>query len=181
MIGDKMATRKVHGIRVDEIIHQEPGNGLPKWVKQNAAKRGYGDALDPLSLFVTEDDIDEAFACVAQGDGAKCVMAQAGTRLGAKSLYFYRTTAWIDFGTGPILRFLVPKSIQRNIIDPFDHGKRRGIVSGVYPLTPPLNSRSLRGRKQYPKTGRRIKKSKRQVIAHTERVVLAAQVGSDES
>ena len=96
-----MRTKKVHGIRVDEVIYKEPGNGLPQWVKDVAVKRGYGDALDPISLYVTEEDIDEAFRCAAMGNGAKCVMAQAGQRLGAKSVYFYRTTAWFDFGTGP--------------------------------------------------------------------------------
>lgn len=169
--------KKVHGIRVDEITHKEPGNGLPKWVKEAAAIRGYGDSLDPLSLFVTENDIDEAFSCAAQGNGAKCVMAQAGQRLGAKAVYFYRTTAWVDFGTGPILRFKTSNSIYNNIIDPFDKGTRENVLPGVYPLTPPTNSGSLKRRRQYVKTTRKNPNhnAKKVVASHTDRVSMAAQ------
>jgi len=169
---------KVHGIKVDQIIHKEPGNGLPKWVKEAAATRGYGDALEPVSLYVTDDDINAAFDCAAHGDGAKCVMAQAGQRLGAKSVYFYRTTAWVDFGTGPILRFRTSQSIYRNVIEPFDGGKREAVIGGVYPLLPPSNSNSLKRRRQYEKTHKTHKTSngKKQVISHTERVVMATQV-----
>jgi hypothetical protein len=174
----KRQPNKVHGIRVDEITYREPGNGLPKWVKEQAAERGYGDSLEPLSLYVTQDDIDTAFDCAAQGDGAKCVMAQAGQRLGAKSVYFYRTTAWIDFGTGPILRFITSQSIYKNVIVPFDKGDQQAVSPGVYPLTPPKSAKSLRRRRQYEKNARpkkRIHNKQKQVVAHTDRVVMAAQ------
>jgi hypothetical protein len=170
--------KKVHGIKVDTITHKEPGNGLPKWVKEQAAERGYGDALEAISLFVTEADIAEAFDCAGHGDGAKCVMAQAGRRLGAKSVYFYRTTAWVDFGTGPILRFQTSQSIFRNIIEPFDRGDQEAITGGVYPLTPPTNSRSLKRRREYDKTARKNpREGGKRVISHTDRVVMAAQSG----
>jgi hypothetical protein len=167
----------VHGIRVCEVTHKEPGNGLPKWVKRAAVERGYGDSLDPISLFVTDDDITAAFDCAAQGNGSKCVMAQAGMRLGAKSVYFYRTTAWVDFGTGPILRFNTPKAVYRNVIQPFDRGDRDEVKAGIYPLTPPKNSRSLKRRREYEKTERKNPQPdrKKTVVAHTDRVVLAAQ------
>lgn len=172
--------KTVHGIRAHGITHKEPGNGLPKWVKEAAAARGYGDSLDALSLFVTQDDINAAFDCVAHGNGAKCVMAQAGHRLGAKSVYFYRTTAWVDFGTGPILRFTTPNSIYKNIITPFDKGDRESVTAGVYPLTPPRPSRTLESRRK--RNARRGEKKaaagkdvRRNVIAHTDRVVMAAQ------
>jgi hypothetical protein len=169
-------TRKVHGIKVGEITHKEPGNGLPRWVKEKAAIRGYGDALDLLSLYVTDDDINAACDAAAHGNGAKCVMAQAGRRLGAESVYFYRTTAWVDFGSGPILRFITPKAIYRNIIEPFDRGDKEAIVSGIYPLTPATKSRSLRRRREYEKTERkRHHKQRVHVVSHTERVVMAAQ------
>lgn len=169
---------KVHGIKVDKIIHKEPGNGLPRWVKEAAATRGYGDSLEPLSLFVTQGDIDTAFDCAAQGDGARCVMAQAGQRLGAKSVYFYRTTAWVDFGTGPILRFLTSRAIYQNVIEPFDKGERTEVTAGVYPLTPPNKSNSLRRRREYNRNDRKQSRpgnSKKKAVYHTDRVVMAAQ------
>jgi len=167
--------KKVRNIKVDNLTHKEPGNGLPKWIKEAAATRGYGDALEPISLFVTDDDINAAFDCIAHGDGAHCVMAQAGTRLGAKAVYFYRTTAWVDFGTGPIVRFLTSKTIYKNVIVPFDKGDREAVIGGVYPLTPPDHSKSLKRRRQYAKTDRKNPQRKRKVISHTDRVVMAAQ------
>jgi hypothetical protein len=168
---------KVHGIKVDEITYKEPGNGLPKWIKEVASTRGYGDSLEAITLFVTDDDIKAAFDCAAQGNGSKCVMAQAGQRLGAKAVYFYRTTAWVDFGTGPILRFIAPKSVYKNVIEPFDRGDRDSVEGGLYPLTPPHSSRSLKRRREYEKTERKNGQTgDRKVVAHTERVVLASQV-----
>jgi hypothetical protein len=168
---------KVNNIKVDAITYREPGNGLPKWVKQAAVERGYGDSLEPVSLFINQDDINSACEAVAHGNGAACVMAQAGTRLGATSVYFYRTTAWIDFGDGPIVRFKVSSSIYNNVIDPFDKGDREAIVAGMYPLTPPVASSSLTRRRAYTKTHnkRKIVKKKKVVTAHTDRVVMAAQ------
>lgn len=170
---------KVHGIKVGEITHTRPGNGLPKWVKDAAETRGYGDALEPISLYVTDADIDSAFKCAAQGNGSKCVMAQAGQRLGAKSVYFYRTTAWVDFGTGPILRFLTTKSVYDNVITPFDKGERENVNGGIYPLTPPTKSNSLKSRRQYDDKYKNNKnanpKSRKKIVAHTDRVVMAAQ------
>lgn len=171
-----MTARHKHG----EVTHKRPGNGLPNFIKDMAVKRGYADSSEPLSLYVTEDDIDQAYMSAGRGNGFKCVMAQAGMRLGAKSLYFYRTTAWIDFGTGPILRFTIADSIQRNIIEPFDNGKREDIESGLYPLLAPTPSKSLRGRRKYDKKHSKRKKegssgTKKKVLAHTERVVLASQ------
>jgi hypothetical protein len=169
---------KVHGIKVDQITYKQPGNGLPKWVKEAAEERGYGDSLEPISLFVTQDDINAAFDCAAQGNGSSCVMAQAGKRLGAKSVYFYRTTAWVDFGTGPILRFSTSRAIYNNVINPFDRGDREQVSGGVYPLTPPRMSRSLKRRREYEKTSRKNPSTpnpKRTLVAHTDRVVLAAQ------
>ena len=178
----KKPVKQVHGIRVGEITHKEPGNGLPKWVREAATERGYCDAEDPLSLFVNERDIKEAFSCAAQGNGAKCVMAQAGQRLGAESVYFYRSTAWVDFGGDfPILRFKTTKSIYNNIIDPFDRGDRDAVIAGIYPLTPPTGSHKLERRREYNKnrTGRshnrRDGDEQRRPVAHTERVVMASR------
>lgn len=171
--------RKVPGFKADEITYKEPGNGLPKWVKDLAVTRGYADAKQPLSLIVTEADIDAAFDCAAQGNGSKCVMAQAGERLGARFVYFYRSTAWVDPGQGPILRFQTSSAIYNNVINPFDKGDRKSIVGGVYPLTPPTKSRSLtylrnkkeKSRNEYPADSG----GRKQTIYHTDRVVMAAQ------
>ena len=174
-----MATRITH--KHGEVTYKRPGNGLPDFIKDVATKRGYADSLIALSLYVTEDDIDQAYTSAGRGNGFKCVMAQAGTRLGATNIYFYRTTAWIDFGTGPILRFTIADSIQRNIIDPFDNGKRKDIKSGFYPLTAPTPSHSLHGRRKYGKRHDSKKKNgdsitpKKKVLRHTDRVVLASQ------
>lgn len=172
--------KKVTAVKVDTITYKRPHNGLPTWVRDNASTRGYADALEPISLYVTDKDIDNAFDCIGRGDGTKCVMAQAGKRLGAKAVYFYRTTAWVDFGEGPIVRFTTSRTIYNNIIDPFDRGDRDGVTGGVYPLTPPCNSQSIRRRQVLrKKTGRKItpknKNAKKQVVAHTERVVMASR------
>lgn len=170
--------KHIHGIEVGEITYKKPGNGLPQFVKEAAEQRGYGDALQPLSLYITEQDIDAAFQCAAQGNGAKCVMAQAGQRLGAKSVYFYRTTAWVDFGEGPILRFMTPKVIHRNVIEPFDKGRRKSIISGVYPLMPATPSNTIASRRDFNQPDRKARTNKRAkkrlVVQHSERVVMAS-------
>lgn len=173
---------KINGLEVENITYKNPGNNLPKFVRQAAEVRGYGDATQTLSLFVQDTDISEAFSCASQGNGSACVMAQAGTRIGAKAVYFYRTTAWIDFGYGPIVRFLTSKSIYENVIAPFDKGNRESVLPGIYHLTPPDRSRSLPGRRAWNDanerpSGRKSDGSRSSVIqAHTERVVMAARV-----
>lgn len=170
---------KINGLDVTDITYKEPGNNLPKWVREAAETRGYGDSQQPLSLYIQDDDIAEAFACAAQGNGSACVMAQAGKRIGAKSVYFYRTTAWVDFGAGPIVRFKCSNQIYQNVIEPFDRGDRDAIAPGIYHLTPPVPSQSLsRSRERAANRDHPAGKSdgSRSVVAHTERVVMAAQV-----
>lgn len=177
---------KIHGITVANVTHKEPGNNLPKWVRQQATTRGYGDAQGPLSLYIQEGDIAEAFTCAAQGNGAACVMAQAGKRIGAKSVYFYRTTAWVDFGAGPIVRFRTSGQIYKNVVEPFDRGDRDAITPGIYHLAPPTPSTTLSyERKRYARRshghGPNHGAGGTRVIAHhTERVVMAAQSGADQ-
>lgn len=171
---------KVNGLDVTDITYKEPGNNLPKWVREAAETRGYGDSMQPLSLYITEADIDEAFACAAQGNGSACVMAQAGQRIGAESAYFYRTSAWIDFGTGPIVRFQTSKSIYENVIAPFDRGDRDAIAPGIYHLMPPLPGKGLahlrlKNAKRPSVSPGRGQDGSRSVISHMERVVMASQ------
>lgn len=133
-----------HGIEVRNLTKGAPGNGLPIWVRQAAEQRGYGDATAPLSLFITEDDVNNAFIEVAHGNGSACVMAQAGTRIGAKHVYFYRTTAWVDYGTGPIVRYQTSSDIWTHIIRPFDKGHRKSVRPGLYHLLPASDGKTLK-------------------------------------
>lgn len=173
---------KINGLEVENITYKNPGNNLPKFVREAAEVRGYGDATQTLSLFVQDGDISEAFSCAAQGNGSACVMAQAGMRIGAKAVYFYRTTAWIDFGHGPIVRFKTSKSIYDNVIAPFDKGNRDSVLPGIYhltPFTPGMSLAALRtkDRTQQRDGNRGSNGSRSSVIqAHTERVVMAARV-----
>lgn len=172
---------KINGLEVENITHRNPGNNLPKFVRKAAATRGYGDATQTLSLFIQHDDINEAFACAAQGNGSACVMAQAGKRIGAKAVYFYRTSAWVDFGEGPIVRFKTTKSIYDNVIAPFDDGDRDRVRPGIYHLTPFTASMTLagmRGRDKSRRTEPRMADGSRSSLiqAHTERVVMASRV-----
>lgn len=178
----KKTKTKINGLEVDNITYKEPGNNLPKFVREAAADRGYGDATQPLSLFVNADDVAEAFSCAAQGNGSACVMAQAGKRIGARAVYFYRTTAWIDFGSGPIVRFETSKSIYDNVIAPFDEGDRERVKPGIYHLTPARKSQSLVGRRAHnkgrskPKAGNSDGSRTPRIQSHTERVVMSSRV-----
>lgn len=166
-----------NGLQVTSLTTSRIKNGLPLFVREAAEKRGYGDAMQTLSLYVTEADIDEAFACAAHGNGSSCVMAQAGKRIGAKSVYFYRTMAWVDFGVGPIVRFQTSRSIYNNVIAPFDKGDQESVQPGLYHLTPPTKSRKLGidrgGKKRRPSNN----DGSRSIVsqAHTERVVMASR------
>lgn len=171
---------KINGLEVDNITHKNPGANLPRFVRDAAMARGYGDATQTLSLFVQHDDVNEAFACAAQGNGSACVMAQAGTRIGAKAVYFYRTTAWIDFGEGPIVRFKTSKAIYDNVIAPFDEGDRSRVMPGIYHLTPHEPSGKLNAMRATERAkdrhGMKSDGSRSSIIqAHTERVVMASR------
>lgn len=171
----------INGLEVDNITHKNPGNNLPKFVREAAATRGYGDATQTLSLFVNQGDVGEAFACAAQGNGSACVMAQAGKRIGAEAVYFYRTSAWVDFGEGPIVRFKTTEAIYKNVIAPFDEGDRDRVQPGIYHLTPFTASMTLSGMRSREKSKRpaiRTKDGSRSSIVqeHTERVVMASRV-----
>lgn len=168
-------------IKVRNLTFDQPRGSLPQWVRDEAAKRGYGDSTEPLSLYIQTDDIAKAFACAAHGDGSACVMAQAGRRIGARSVYFYRTTAWVDFEDGPIVRFHVPKQVHSDVIEPFDRGDRQNVLPGLYHLMPPPASQSLQGRRDWNKINRERMKAKgrgrndgsRKLRAHYDRVVMA--------
>lgn len=168
-----------HGIEVQNLTKKNPGNGLPDWVRADAESRGYGDAKEPLSLFISEDDINSAFEAIAHGNGAACVMAQAGSRLGAKSVYFYRTTAWVDFGVGPIVRYETSEDIYNHVIRPFDKGDKKSVRPGIYHLKAPRKGQSLASKRlkderkrQNPYTPRPGAKKPRPYMG---RVVMAVQ------
>lgn len=171
-----------NGLEVTNLTTSKVGGGLPKFVREAAESRGYGDATQPLSLYIHAGDIAEAFDCAAQGDGSMCVMAQAGKRIGARSVYFYRTTAWVDFGEGPIVRFQTSRAIYNNVIAPFDEGDRDAIQPGIYHLTPPMKCKQLGvdrtgGKPERRKSSDRNLDGSRAPVAHahTERVVMASR------
>lgn len=170
-----------NGIEVTNLTKgKTPRNNLPKFVRDLAVEHGYGDSTVPWSMYVHPDDIDAAFAERAHGNGSACVMAQAGHRLGAQMVYFYRGQAWVDFGSGPVVRFTIPPATYRNVIDPFDNNDRSNVLPGMYPLLPPKGARSL--------VARRKRNSKRSGGArskgvnpmkqrqHSERVILGGKV-----
>lgn len=171
------------GVKVTNFTKKKNMRGvLPKWIRAEAASRGYGDAAEPLSVIVKEADVTEAFACLAQGNGSACVMAQAAKRIGAENVYFFRRTAWVDFGTGPFVRYNTTGAIYRNVIEPFDRGEQSEIVPGIYHLKPSGPGHSLSGRKKInarrtDRTGESNRSTgERKIKAHTERVVAAALV-----
>lgn len=167
------------GIEVQEITYGDPKNNLPGFVKEIARTHGYGDSAGPWTMYVHPDDIELAFKEKAQGNGAACVMAQAGQRLGAQSVYFYRHTAWVDFGSGPIVRYYIPNATYRNIIDPFDRNDRDGVLPGMYPLLAPTPGRTLKHMREYnsnhtKKQSKNVDPNRQQ--QHSERVILAPKV-----
>lgn len=168
----------LNGLEVTNLTTSKVRNNLPRFVREAAEERGYGDATQTLSLYIHEGDISEAFACAAQGNGSSCVMAQAGKRIGAKAVYFYRTMARVDFGEGPIVRFQTSNSIYNNVIAPFDKGDRGSVRPGIYHLTPPKPSKQLNRERErsHDRRGRRSDGSRSAVAqAHTERVVMASR------
>jgi hypothetical protein len=170
-----------NGLEVVNLTTEKVPVNLPRFVREAAAQRGYGDATQTLSLYIHEGDIGEAFACAAQGNGSACVMAQAGMRIGARAVYFYRTTAWIDFGVGPIVRFQTSRAIYNNVIAPFDRGDRDDVQPGIYHLTPPTPGNRLGKdrRRERGRTGTNLDGSRTSVAhAHTERVVMASRAGA---
>jgi hypothetical protein len=170
-----------------QVYHTTSGTNLPKWVKENVKERGYCDSMQSLVLWIGQDDIDEAFACVAAGDGARCVMAQAAKRIGAEAAYFYRTTAYVMFpGDGPILRYETGKSIYNNIIKPFDDKNRDKVISGLYTLMPPKHRRIASERKrhhdrEHPRGDGSGKRNPVVAARHTDRLVLAALADGDST
>lgn len=168
-----------HGIEVWNLTKKNPKNGLPEWVRADAESRGYGDSKHPLSLYITEDDIEAAFKELGQGNGAACVMAQAGSRLGAKSVYFYRTTAWVDFGDGPIVRYQTSEDIYNFVITPFDRGHRTKVRPGIYHLLPPSKGKSLASRRVVEEAKRKrgfaTRPNAHKNRGYMGRVVMAAQ------
>ena len=137
-----------HGLTTTNITDTRPGNNLPPFIKDQAETRGYGDAADHLDLVVTQEDINKACAAQAHGDGRACVMAQAAKRLSAQHFYFYRTSAWVDWGIGPIMRYITSNAIRDNIIKPFDNHDRAHIEPGKYKLRAPAPSMRLTRQRQ---------------------------------
>ena len=130
------------------VYYSDPSNGLPDWVRVKMQDRGLTDSKDSLTLIVKEEDVVEAITCQGEGDGDSCVMAQAAKRLGAQDIYFYRTTAYVDFGIGPLRRYKVPAGIKNKIIKPFDENEYGKIEPGVYNIEPHTRSNTMEGKRE---------------------------------
>lgn len=166
---------------VTNVRKGDPGNSLPKWVRNIARTRGYGDAAATLSNLVTDAEIDKAFEEKAHGNGDACVLAQMTARMGARQAYFYRHTAWVDFGSGPLVYFVSTPKTFESVIKPFDDGDRANTLPGTYDLKPPAPSRALgQAMRRRDKGGYERRKSKNPTErppADFSRVVQASQVG----
>jgi len=136
------------------VFYSDPGNGLPDWVRTVMQTRGLTDSEEALTLIVQEDDVVKAITCAGEGDGDSCVMAQAAKRLGAKNIYFYRSTAYVDFGIGPVRRYAVTSEIKNSVIKPFDANEYGQIEPGSYNLEPPEKWLTMEGKRETAKRRR---------------------------
>lgn len=110
---------------------------LPAWVITGTV----GDAPRDCTLNIREDHKHSA----VPNKGDECVAAQCALRsLGAVHVYFYRTTAYVQFDHGgPVWRFVVSAALLRDVIKPLDAGRPEDIVPGLYDLLAPTASQRL--------------------------------------
>lgn len=157
--GNDEISGTVMGIHYRAARYGRPFPNAPQWLKELYPTRGVADALDPFQLLVTPANLAAAIAVQGVGDGSACVLYQAGTRSGVMNLYIFRGTAWLDFGTGPALRFTVPVRASVNVVRPFDDGRYDDVIPGVYALEPPsvgntLSRRDAINKQREPKQAR---------------------------
>lgn len=111
---------------------------MSKAIVKLAKEKGLqmADARDPLKLEVTAADISRA----EKKSPGNCGFAQACRRqYRADAAYFFRTTAWVQFGR-TMLRYMLPMSMQKELLA-FD---RNGTMEpGEYQLGRPPESLTL--------------------------------------
>lgn len=111
------------------------------------------DATGSLFLEVTQGDIDKS----TRKNPTCCAFAKATERVipGVKSVYFFRTAAWIEYDDR-LIRYILPQNVQDGI-KRFDQGGQ--MHPGVYRLATPSKSHTLRANRARQKN--RTRKSPR--------------------
>lgn len=123
------------------------------------------DATGTLYLEVTQKDIDDA----TRKNPTCCAFAKATERVipGVKSVYFFRTAAWIEYDDR-LIRYVLPQDV-RNGIKRFDQGSQ--MEPGVYRLAAPSQSHTLGGHRA--REHRRSKRGKRAAPKNKRPMVVA--------
>jgi hypothetical protein len=109
------------------------------------------DGRDRVQVVVTEHDVINA----KKANSKHCALARAALRVpGVDAAYFFRSTAFLEYAD-KIVRFLLPVSVQKEIVS-FD--RARMFASGVYQMTPPNPARAHVALRAYVKEYNRKKK-----------------------
>lgn len=136
---------------------------MSTWITKRAKALGLKklDAKAPLRLEVTAHDVKTS----SKKDPTCCAFANATKRqYKVKAAYFFRSTAWLEYADGRLVRYLLPVSMQKEIVA-FDRNKT--MEPGVYEVKPPARSATMAaikrrgakrpGRHEPGKTGRKQK------------------------
>ena len=97
------------------------------------------DAQDPISIFITQDDIDKGlpknpFECTA----AQCLQRA----MGGSHVAMFLSTAYVQLPEdGDITRYIVPGKLRKGVVIPQDTGGTP--LPGTYTLVPPKNTARL--------------------------------------
>jgi hypothetical protein len=93
------------------------------------------DAKKPLLLEVRKVDVTKA----VQKNSKCCGFARACKRIPhVRAAYFFRSTAWVEYDDGKIVRYILPPSVQKEIVS-FDRSKI--MAPGTYQLCQRAGSR----------------------------------------
>lgn len=115
---------------------------MTKWAKERGLE--IVDATQSLHIDLKPHDIKMGTRKKAK----ECAFACAAKRIDRtiKHAFFYRSTAWLEKDDGKLVRYMLPTSVQREIIS-FDRGG--GMMPGEYLMKPPAKSQSLDAVKVY--------------------------------
>lgn len=112
----------------------------PRWAQKVV------DAIDPLSIFVTDRDIELGIA----NNGWLCTFGLCTVRAtGGGFCYFYLTKALIQLPTDPpgtVRRYDIPLDAQNNVIRLLDAGRKEEMKPGTYTLRAPKGRNQLGGK-----------------------------------
>lgn len=96
------------------------------------------DARSPMHIRVLPQDIAQA----KMKKASLCALARACKRIDThiESAHFYKTVAWIEYADKKIVRYLLPVSVQKEIVS-FD--RSGSMAPGLYQLSPPYRSAKM--------------------------------------